>query len=110
MRRTAPVPQIEIPTQEDFPRQAEAVVIGGGVVGVATAFWLSRAGLQTVVLERRDGLSTLTTARSAECIRAQSTEPAMAALAKPSLEFFENFAEWTGLPADSLALHQHGYL
>ena len=53
--------QIFIPTEEEFPRTADAVVIGGGIVGTATAFWLSRAGLDTVLVEMRDGLSTLTT-------------------------------------------------
>ena len=46
-------------------QQADAVVIGGGVIGTATAYWLSKLGLKTTVLESRDGLSTLTTAASA---------------------------------------------
>ena len=29
-----------IPDDETFPRTAAAVVVGGGIVGVATAFWL----------------------------------------------------------------------
>jgi cation diffusion facilitator CzcD-associated flavoprotein CzcO len=37
--------RVFIPTDETFPKAADAVVIGGGIVGVATAFWLSRAGL-----------------------------------------------------------------
>jgi sarcosine oxidase subunit beta len=55
------VGRIIVPTAETFPRTADAVVVGGGIVGVATAFWLSRAGLDTVLVEMRDGLSTLTT-------------------------------------------------
>ncbi len=101
---------IFIPTQETFPKTAEVVVIGGGIVGTATAFWLGRAGLDTVVLEMRDGLSTLTTSKSAECFRAQFTEPAMVALAKPSIEFFENFAQVTGIPGYDISVHQQGYL
>ncbi len=102
--------RVYIPTDETFPRTADAVVIGGGIVGVATAFWLSRAGLDTVLVEMRDGLSTLTTAASAECFRAQFAEPAMMALAKPSIEIFENFAEVVGLPGYDISLHQEGYL
>ena len=45
-------------------RTADAVVIGGVIVGVATAFWLSKAGLETILVEIRDGLSKLTTAAS----------------------------------------------
>jgi len=98
------------PTDESFPRTAEAVVIGGGIVGVATAFWLSRAGLDTVLVEMRDGLSTLTTPNSVECFRAQFTEPSMADLAKASIEVFENFAEVIGIPGYDISLHHRGYL
>ena len=64
--------RVFIPTSESFPETADAVVIGGGIVGVATAFWLSRAGLDTVLVEMRDGLSTLTTPQSIECFLAQA--------------------------------------
>lgn len=96
---------------EPFTREtADAVVIGGGIVGVATAFWLSRAGLTTIVVEMREGLSTLTTTASIESFRAQFTEPAMAALAMESIAVWENFAEVTGLPGYEIDLHHGGYL
>jgi len=102
--------RVFIPTDETFPRTADAVVIGGGIVGVATAFWLSRAGLDTVLLEMRDGLSTLTTPNSIESFRAQFTEPAMSALVRPSIEFFENFSQAVGIPGYDISLHHGGYL
>jgi sarcosine oxidase subunit beta len=80
------------PTENDFGK-TDAVVIGGGLVGTATAFWISRAGMDVVLVEMRDGLSTLTTPASAECFRAQFSEPAMAELAIPSIEMFEHFDE-----------------
>jgi sarcosine oxidase subunit beta len=97
------------PTENDFGR-TDAVVIGGGIVGTATAFWLSRAGLDVVLIEMRDGLSTLTTPVSAECFRAQFTEPAMAALAQPSIEMFEHFDEVIKIPDYSISIKQQGYL
>jgi len=100
--------QIYVPETKD--RTADAVVIGGGVVGVATAFWLSKAGLKTILLEMREGLSTLTTAASAECFRAQFTEPAMARVAKESIEIFEHFGEFIGRPDHDINLRQQGYL
>jgi len=102
--------RVFIPTVEELPHTADVVVIGGGIVGVATAFWLSRAGLDTVLVEMRDGLSTLTTSSSIESFRAQFTEPAMSALAQASIEFLEHFAEVVGIPGYNIALHHGGYL
>jgi sarcosine oxidase subunit beta len=102
--------RIFVPTAENMPRTADAVVVGGGIVGVATAFWLSRAGLDTVLVEMRDGLSTLTTPNSIECFRAQFTEPAMAELVLPSIAVFENLAEVIGIPGYDISLRHQGYL
>lgn len=101
--------RIYTPTANDFGN-TDAVVIGGGIVGTATAFWLSKAGLDVVLVEMRDGLSTLTTPASAECFRAQFAEPAMAALAIPSIEMFEHFADIIGIPGYSISIKQQGYL
>lgn len=102
--------QIYVPTCENFPISADVIVIGGGIVGTATAFWLSRAGLNTVLVEMREGLSTLTTSNSAECFRAQFTEPAMSEIAIPSIKIYENFSEIVGIPDCDISMHQRGYL
>lgn len=102
--------RIFVPDAAEMPRAADAVVVGGGIVGVATAFWLSRAGLDTVLVEMRDGLSTLTTPNSIECFRAQFTEPAMAELALPSIAIFEKLAEVIGIPGYDVSLRHQGYL
>ena len=101
--------RIFTPNANDFG-PAEAVVIGGGIVGTATAFWLAKAGLDVVLVEMRDGLSTLTTPASAECFRAQFAEPAMAALAIPSIKMFENFDKVIGIPGYRISIKQQGYL
>jgi sarcosine oxidase subunit beta len=101
--------RIYVPSEADFG-PADVVVIGGGIVGVATAFWLSRARLNVVLLEMRDGLSTLTTTASVECFRAQFTEPAMSTLAQESIGVFEDFGEVIGIPGYDISIHQHGYL
>lgn len=31
---------------------ADAVVIGGGIVGASTAFWLSKAGMKVILVEK----------------------------------------------------------
>lgn len=102
--------RILVPTEGDFPSTAEVVIIGGGIVGVATAFWLSRAGLDTVVVEMREGLSTLTTPNSVESFRAQFTEPPLAKLATESIHVFENFDQVIGKPGYDIGLKQRGYL
>lgn len=43
--------KVTVPNPEDFPRTAEAVIIGGGIVGTATAFWLSMTELAVECVE-----------------------------------------------------------
>lgn len=102
--------RIFIPTEDEFPRTAEAVIIGGGILGAASAFYAGREGLESVVLEMRDGLATLTTAASEECFRAQFSEPENVAMMLASIHVFEHFAEVVGLPGYDIGLHQQGYL
>jgi sarcosine oxidase subunit beta len=101
--------QICIPDRSSL-RPVDVVVIGGGIVGTATAFWLSKAGLDVTLIEMRKGLSTLTTSASAECFRAQFLEPTMAALAKQSIQMFEHFEDVIGMRGYDISLHQQGYL
>lgn len=100
--------KIYIPDTADLT--ADAVVVGGGAVGVATAYWLSKSGLDTILVEAKDGLGELTTGASAECFRCQFTEPALVPLALESVEFLENFPARVGLPGHDIHLHQQGYL
>lgn len=101
--------KIAVP-QEDFPCSADVVVIGGGIVGAATAFFVSHAGLDTIVVERRDALGTLTTAASVECFRAQFSEPENVQMMLTSIEIFDHFAEVIGIPGYDINLHYQGYL
>lgn len=101
---------IRTPSGADLPKTADVVVVGGGIVGVVTAFWTSRAGLDTVLVEKHDDLGTQTTSASAECFRAQFTEPAMVALAKSSIELFDNFADVIGIPGYDVHVRHRGYL
>jgi choline dehydrogenase-like flavoprotein len=64
------------------PPTADVVIVGGGIVGCATAFFAMRAGLHVVVLERRPALSTLTTPASTGAFRLQFDNPAEIALVR----------------------------
>ena len=102
--------RIVVPPPSEFPSTADLVVVGGGIVGAATAFYASRAGLRTVVVERRAGLATLTTTRSLEAFRAQFDDPEDIAMMLESIATFETFAEVVGIPGYDISLHQQGYL
>src|SRR6266545_3181110 len=79
-----------------LPRTAELVVIGGGIVGAATAFHAARAGLRPLVLERRPALCSLTTAVAAGGFRLQLETREQLELVRESAELFLHFAEATG--------------
>lgn len=102
--------QVYTPTTEEFPTTAEVVIIGGGIVGVASAFFLGRAGLECVVVEMLPSLASLTTPNSVECFRAQFSEPSLAELAVASIAVFEDFAAVVGIPDCDIALQPRGYL
>jgi glycine/D-amino acid oxidase-like deaminating enzyme len=93
-----------------LPRSADCVVIGGGVLGAATAFYAGRAGLRTVLLEKRAALCTLTTPASAAAFRLQFDNREELDLVRESLEVFDHFAAHTELPGYDLGLHRQGYL
>jgi sarcosine oxidase subunit beta len=91
-------------------RAADLVIVGGGILGAATAFFASRAGLRSILVERRAGLATLTTTRSLEGVRAQFDEPEDIAMMRESLEIFERFPDVVGLKDASISFRQQGYL
>ena len=92
------------------PTTADLVVIGGGVVGAATAFFAARAGLRPVLLERRPALATLTTAASTGAFRLQFDNQEEMELVRESVALFLNFAEVTGQTTYDPAVRQPGYL
>jgi glycine/D-amino acid oxidase-like deaminating enzyme len=92
------------------PRTADVVVIGGGVVGAATAFHLSRAGLAPVIVEARPQLCTLTTPVSAGAYRLQFDDLEELELVRESAELFTHFEEITGQREYDPNVVERGYL
>lgn len=99
--------RIFIPDTTNFPATADLVIIGGGVIGAATAYFATRAGLKSIVVEKRGALGELTTSASLAAFRAQFTEPENIAMMKESIALFEQFRNLTGI---DIGIHQHGYL
>ena len=93
-----------------LPPTADLVVIGGGVIGCATAFFAARAGLRVLVLERRAALGTLTTPASTGAFRLQFDNPEEIALVREGVELFDAFADRTGLDGWDIGLRHGGYL
>ncbi|MBE2231965.1 MAG: FAD-binding oxidoreductase [Anaerolinea sp.] len=88
----------------------DAIIIGGGINGAASAFFLARAGLRCAIVERLPALARLTTSRSMEGMRAQFVEPENVAMMRESIAFYQDFAERTGLAGYDVGVHQQGYL
>ncbi len=94
----------------ELPALADAVIIGGGINGTAAAFFLARAGLRPLIVERLPVLAGLTTAKSMEAFRAQFVEAEHIALMRESIDFYAHFAERIALPETDIGIHQQGYL
>jgi sarcosine oxidase subunit beta len=95
---------------DDAPRSADLVVVGGGVVGAAAAFFASRLGLDVVLVEARPRLATLTTPVAAGAFRLQFDDLEELELVRRSAELFLDFEEATGQRDYDLRLALRGYL
>ncbi len=91
----------------DLPPHASVVVIGGGVVGLSTAYHLARAGVERVVLVEQDEFGSGSTCKAAGGVRAQFSDAVNIELGLRSLHTFENFKQEFDQEID---LHQVGYL
>src|SRR5687768_18367901 len=90
-------------SRRQLPSSAAVVVIGGGVIGLSTAYHLARRGVRDVVLLDRDALGSGSTSKAAGGVRAQFSDPVNVTLGARSLETFRNF---TSLFGQEIDLHQ----
>lgn len=94
-------------TNRPLPPSASVVIIGGGVIGVSTAYHLAAAGVPDVVLLERNSLGSGSTCKAAGGVRAQFSDPVNIMLGARSLETFADFPARFGQEID---FHQVGYL
>jgi sarcosine oxidase, subunit beta len=92
------------------PRTAELIIVGGGVIGAATAFHAARAGIRPLIVEARPRLCTLTTPVSAGAFRLQFDNLEELQLVRESATLFTNFEEETRQREYDLGLRLQGYL
>jgi len=90
--------------------QERVIVVGGGVVGASSAWWLDRSGFDVVVLERRDSFGSVTTPNALGTIRTQYGTRVLIDLAQESLSFYRNVTEHLGIEPWALGWANHGYL
>lgn len=93
----------------DQPKTADVVIIGGGVMGVSTAYHLlkKQPGLRVVLLERGPFLGWGSTSKAAGGFRHQFATEINIRLSLLSVAMMERFHEDPGAP---LAMHFCGYL
>jgi sarcosine oxidase subunit beta len=84
----------------------DVVVVGGGIVGVASAFYLEEHGVDVTVFER-DRLGAGSTERAVGGIRAQYSTPVNVELSLASMAVWETFEEEFGV---DIAYRRNGYL
>jgi len=84
----------------------DAVVVGGGIVGLSSAYSLARADVDVTLLEK-GSLGTGSTARSAGGIRSQFSTEVNVALSVASREVWDEFDARFGV---DIAYRQSGYL
>ncbi len=80
--------------------QADAVIIGGGIIGMAVAFYLAKANYGKIVLLEREALTGAgSTAKAAGGIRAQFSVAVNIQMSMLSEKLFCRFKDDTGFDA-----------
>jgi glycine/D-amino acid oxidase-like deaminating enzyme len=90
-----PAPLIHIESSPTLPREADVVVIGGGVVGVFTAYYLARRGVSVALLEKGRVAGEQSSRNWGWC-RQQNRDARELPMATKSLDLWENVARETG--------------
>jgi sarcosine oxidase, subunit beta len=91
-----------------FPSTADAVIIGGGVMGASSAYHLAKRGMKNIILLERDRFfGTGSTGKCAGGIRHQFSTVVNIQLSIHSIRMLENFEAEMG---QALDLKQFGYL
>ena len=91
----------------EWKNKADVVIIGGGIVGVCTAYNLAKLGVKDVVVIEKGTVCSGSTGRCGAGIRAQWGTEMNCRLSIAALDIFEQLDDELGLPT---GLNQGGYL
>lgn len=83
------------PPDNSNRRGYEVAIVGGGIIGCATAYYLTRAGVSDVVIIERDSIASGASGYSAGILTpySGSNDPGLLALSAASLELHAELAE-----------------
>ncbi len=80
-------------------RTADAVIIGGGIMGASCGHFLAKAGVGSVVLLERRTLAAVSTGHSAANVRCSYSNKVTVELALRAMDMFENDQQELGGPS-----------
>ena len=91
----------------EWKNTADAVIIGGGIIGASTAYYLAKNGMKNIVLLEKDTICAGSTGRCGAGIRAQWGTEMNCRLGIAALDIFEQLEDELGM---DVGLNQGGYL
>ncbi|MDR1651959.1 MAG: FAD-binding oxidoreductase, partial [Synergistaceae bacterium] len=91
----------------EWKNRAGVVIIGGGILGIATAYYLAKFGVKDVTVLEKGTVCSGSTGRCGAGIRAQWGTEMNCRLGIASLDIFEHLDDELGMP---VGLSQEGYL
>ena len=92
---------------EHLPHRVDILIIGGGIMGLALAYGLTRRGVRDVLVLERGYLCEGASGRNGGGVRMQWTTAPFIELCKESIGFMRHFAQELGI---NVWLRQGGYL
>jgi glycine/D-amino acid oxidase-like deaminating enzyme len=90
-----PAPLFAIETNAELPTHADVVVIGGGIIGTFTAYYLAKRGLKVALLEK-GRIGAEQSSRNWGWCRQQNRDARELPMATKSLDLWEQFTAETG--------------